>query len=66
MAGSELFPTRASLAIFVAYISLFIGQGLLVTASQTAGDHYAYNTSVVVLMTEVLKLIMSVGLYLRT
>lgn len=66
MSLSELFPTRSSLTIFVSYISLFIGQGILVTASQTGGHHYAYNTSEVVLYTEILKLCMSVGLYLRT
>lgn len=85
-AWATLFPTRQAFAIFCGYIALFIGQGVLVTASQTGGagsggggaggdngghespqsPHYAYNTSVVVLLTEVLKLAMSVGLYLRT
>lgn len=64
---SDLFPTRGSFSIFIGYIALFIGQGVFVTASQSAdGGRYAYNTSVAVLLTEMLKLIMSVGLYLRT
>lgn len=64
---SELFPTRVSFAIFIGYIALFVGQGIFVTASQSSnGERYAYNTSVAVLVTEMLKLVMSVGLYLRT
>lgn len=67
MSWSELFPTRTSLAIFVGYISLFIAQGVLVTASQSAsGRRYAYDTSLAVLLTEVLKLLISVALFLRT
>ncbi|KAK0081592.1 hypothetical protein PV325_011905 [Microctonus aethiopoides] len=58
----ELFPGRWSGFIFVSYMTLFINQGIIVTWSQSDGD-YAYNTVTVVLLTEILKLIVSVVLY---
>lgn len=95
----ELFPTKLTFAIFILYMSLFIGQGKLsvylhiiykliyiyvslksrnliilfiisipgifVTASQESNNSYSYNTVTVVLLTEVLKLIVSGALYLR-
>ncbi|XP_058058857.1 UDP-galactose transporter senju [Anopheles bellator] len=61
----ELFPTRKSVFIFLTYMSLFVSQGILVTASQRADNSYSYNTVLVVLLTEVLKLVISAGLYCR-
>ncbi|XP_062551609.1 UDP-galactose transporter senju-like [Armigeres subalbatus] len=61
----ELFPSKKSIFIFVTYMSLFVGQGILVTASQRADNSYSYNTVLVVLLTEVLKLIISTVLYCR-
>lgn len=61
----ELFPSKKSVFIFITYMSLFVGQGILVTASQRADNSYSYNTVLVVLMTEVLKLIISTVLYCR-
>ncbi|KAG7203793.1 hypothetical protein KM043_013812 [Ampulex compressa] len=60
----ELFPGRWSLFIFVSYMALFVNQGIIVTWSQIDG-HYEYNIVTVVLMTEVLKLIVSVLLYCK-
>lgn len=61
----ELFPSKKSIFIFITYMSLFVGQGILVTASQRADNSYSYNTVLVVLLTEVLKLIISTVLYCR-
>ncbi|XP_044255662.1 UDP-galactose transporter senju [Tribolium madens] len=61
----ELFPTRLSFAIFIAYILLFVGQGILVTASQKADNQYDYNIITVVLLTEILKLIVSSLFYCK-
>ncbi|KZC14002.1 PREDICTED: CMP-sialic acid transporter 1 [Dufourea novaeangliae] len=60
----ELFPGRWSLVIFISYMALFVNQGIIVTWSQRNG-HYEYNIVMVVLMTEVLKLIASVILYCK-
>lgn len=83
----ELFPTKLSGLIFVAYMSLFVSQGeiiyyihsirdplftsqfivpgILVTASQDHNSQYSYNTVTVVLLTEVLKLIISAVIYCK-
>ncbi|EZA50557.1 hypothetical protein DMN91_003651 [Ooceraea biroi] len=61
---NELFPGRWSLIIFVSYIALFVNQGILVTWSQRSG-RYEYNIVIVVLMTEILKLIVSTMLYCK-
>ncbi|KAL2725111.1 CMP-sialic acid transporter 1 [Vespula squamosa] len=58
----ELFPGRWSPVIFLSYMALFINQGIIVTWSQTNGQ-YEYNIVTVVLLTEVLKLIVSAILY---
>ncbi|XP_066590928.1 UDP-galactose transporter senju isoform X3 [Prorops nasuta] len=58
----ELFPGRWSFVIFITYMALFVNQGIIVTWSQTKG-HYEYNTVIVVLATEILKLIVSAILY---
>lgn len=60
----ELFPGRWSPVIFISYIALFINQGILVTWSQRSG-RYEYNIVAVVLMTEVLKLVISAALYCK-
>ncbi|XP_003703280.3 UDP-galactose transporter senju [Megachile rotundata] len=60
----ELFPGRWSLVIFISYMALFVNQGIIVTWSQRDG-HYEYNIVMVVLMTEVLKLLASVILYCK-
>lgn len=39
--------------------------GILVTASQRADNSYSYNTVLVVLLTEILKLVISTLLYCR-
>ncbi|RZF39318.1 hypothetical protein LSTR_LSTR000839 [Laodelphax striatellus] len=62
----ELFPTKRSFAVFIAYMALFVNQGLLVTASQNESDNsYNYNTVLVVLITEAVKLVVSVCLYCK-
>ncbi|CAF1605054.1 unnamed protein product [Rotaria magnacalcarata] len=62
----DLFPTRWSFLIFISYMGLFINQGLLVTGSKTATHSYNYNTIVVVLLTECVKLISAVTIYRQT
>lgn len=61
----ELFPSRWSVVIFISYMTLFVNQGILVTWSQNEKSSYKYNTVTVVTMTEVLKLILSIGFYCR-
>ncbi|XP_050514580.1 UDP-galactose transporter senju isoform X2 [Diabrotica virgifera virgifera] len=61
----ELFPTKLSLIIFIGYILLFVNQGILVTASQRSDNNYNYNIVTVVLLTEVLKLVISSVLYCK-
>ncbi|KAJ3657392.1 hypothetical protein Zmor_009199 [Zophobas morio] len=65
LSWKELFPTKLSFVIFVAYILLFVGQGILVTASQKSDNQYDYNIVTVVLLTEVLKLGLSSVLYCK-
>ncbi|KAK7080802.1 hypothetical protein SK128_001037 [Halocaridina rubra] len=62
---NELFPTKWSFAIFIAYMALFINQGIMVTASQSSNYSYSYNTVTVVLLTEAAKLIASSLLYFK-
>ncbi|KAK9886894.1 hypothetical protein WA026_019151 [Henosepilachna vigintioctopunctata] len=62
----ELFTTKLSLAIFILYILLFVNQGLLVTASQNTDNSYDYNIVTTVLFTEILKLILSTCIYLKS
>ena len=64
-AGSKLFPSQGSKAVFVSYMFMFVAQGMLVTGSRHGASTYAYNTVTVVLLTEVLKLVMSSLLYLK-
>ncbi|XP_014252561.1 UDP-galactose transporter senju [Cimex lectularius] len=59
----EVFPTKQAAWIFAIYITLFVNQGWLVTASQESNNHYNYDIALAVLLTEFLKLICSFGLY---
>ena len=55
--NKDLFPTKWSLIIFVTYMALFTSQGILVTASRLGDNTYPYNTTTVVLLTEITKLV---------
>jgi len=59
------FPTSSSAVIFLLYMTMFVAQGMLVTASRHGATGYTYNTVTVVLLTEGLKLLLSSGVYLR-
>ncbi|XP_078676175.1 UDP-galactose transporter senju-like isoform X1 [Branchiostoma floridae x Branchiostoma belcheri] len=61
----RLFPTRWSAVVFLAYMILFINQGILVTASRKADNTYPYNTVTVVMITEILKLMVATLLYVK-
>ena len=62
----EIFPTASSVRVFIIYVIVCLQQALLVTASRTPGkETYPYNPATVVMLTEVLKLIMSTMAYLR-
>lgn len=61
--NDRLFPSRTSFFIFCSYITLFVSQGLLVTAvhkSQVKG----FNPTVVVLLTELVKLLICLTAYM--
>lgn len=64
-AGPKLFPSQGSKLVFVSYMLMFVAQGMLVTGSRHGEATYAYNTVTVVLLTELLKLVMSTLLYLK-
>lgn len=61
----ELFPTKLSAAIFVAYIGFFTNHGILVTATKNRNNKYDYNITTVVMLTECLKLVVSTLMYLK-
>lgn len=61
--NKSLFPTKSSFVIFISYISLFVSQGLLVTAVQKSQIN-GFNAIVVVLLTELVKLLICLALYL--
>ena len=61
---AKLFPTPSSFVVFVAYTGMF-GGGMLVTASRNGSSSYSYNTVTVVLLTEIMKLVLSSILYLK-
>ena len=62
---TKLFPTRASLLVFLSYMMMFVAQGMLVTASRHGSTSYSYNTVTVVLLTELTKLLISSTIYLK-
>ncbi|XP_061703770.1 UDP-galactose transporter senju isoform X1 [Cydia pomonella] len=59
----DLFPNKEGFIIFALYIILFVFQGVFVTASKNANGGYSYNTTLVVFLTELLKLVASATLY---
>lgn len=59
----SLFPNKEAFIIFSLYIILFVFQGVFVTASKTESGGYDYNTTLVVFLSEVLKLCASAVLY---
>uniref|UniRef100_A0A023F015 Putative cmp-sialic acid transporter n=1 Tax=Triatoma infestans TaxID=30076 RepID=A0A023F015_TRIIF len=59
----DIFPTKWSFIIFILYITLFVNQGWLVTASQDTDNKYNYNTTLAVLCTEVIKLTVCALIY---
>lgn len=61
--NDRLFPTKTSFVIFLSYISLFVNQGLLVTAVQRS-QIPGFNAIVVVLLTELVKLLICVTLHI--
>lgn len=65
MHWKELFPSRWTVFVFIAYMAFFINQGLFVTASQQSDNAYGYNTVLAVLLTELTKLLMSIVLYTK-
>jgi len=60
----ELFPTQSSGCVFVLYMAMFVAQGLLVTRSRDSSGEYSYNPTTVVLLTEMLKLILSAAVFI--
>ncbi|VVC27955.1 Hypothetical protein CINCED_3A013942 [Cinara cedri] len=60
----DLFPTKKSFIVFVLYIGFSMNHGLLVKLSQDKGI-YTYNIVSVILMTEFMKLFISLILYLK-
>lgn len=63
MESGSLFPHRGSFVIFCSYICLFVSSGLLIQVVQKS-QIKGFNSIVVVLLTELLKLLICVGVYL--
>ncbi|XP_045160236.2 UDP-galactose transporter senju-like [Mercenaria mercenaria] len=63
--SKDLFPTKMSFVYFISYMGLFINQGILVTASKSKNNTYSYNTVTVVLLTECVKLVAAILIYLK-
>lgn len=59
----KLFPNKSAFLLFWSYISLFVSQGLLVTAVQRK-QIPGFNAAVVVLLTELVKLVVCIIVYL--
>ncbi|KAM3964184.1 UDP-galactose transporter senju [Aphomia sociella] len=59
----NLFPNKQAFITFALYIILFVFQGVFVTASKTENGGYDYNTTLVVFLSELLKLVASAVLY---
>lgn len=62
-ANERLFPTGKSQLIFWAYIALFVSQGLLTQKIQRT-NIYGFNTPIIVLLAEVVKLVICTSVYL--
>lgn len=63
MGFRDVFPDNASLAVCLAYMGCFVLQGILTRASQVNGS-YHYNTTTVVMCSELLKLAVSASVYI--
>ncbi|XP_060881225.1 UDP-galactose transporter senju [Metopolophium dirhodum] len=61
---ASLFPTKTSFVVFVLYIALSMNHGLLVKLSQDKGT-YNYNVVSVIILTEVIKLVISLFLFCK-
>jgi len=59
----KLFTSLSALIVFVSYMSLFIAQGILITASRGGSKEYSYNVTTVVLLTELAKLVAAAALF---
>ncbi|XP_038214868.1 UDP-galactose transporter senju [Zerene cesonia] len=59
----KLFPNKEAFIVFALYIILFVFQGVFITASKTENGVYDYNTTLVVFLSELLKLVISATLY---
>ncbi|XP_045515147.1 UDP-galactose transporter senju [Pieris brassicae] len=59
----KLFPNKEGFIVFALYIILFVFQGVFITASKTENGIYDYNTTLVVFLSELLKLFISAALY---
>ncbi|CAG4948405.1 unnamed protein product [Colias eurytheme] len=59
----KLFPNKEAFIVFSLYIILFVFQGVFITASKTENGVYDYNTTLVVFLSELLKLVISATLY---
>lgn len=62
---NNLFPTKQHALIFVGYMSLFIMQGIFITASKEKSKGYSYNTTTAVLLSEFLKMIAASALFTK-
>lgn len=62
---AECFPTKWSAFIFIMYMTLFINQGILVTATKDKNAKYNYSTTTVVMLTEFIKLCICITVYLK-
>ncbi|CAG9578707.1 unnamed protein product [Danaus chrysippus] len=60
---NKLFPNKEGFIVFSLYIILFVFQGVFITASKTENGVYDYNTTLVVFLSELLKLLISGFLY---
>lgn len=60
---NDLFPTTASFVFFNLYILFCVLHGLIISASQDKNKNYEYNYIVVVLLTDLLKLVISFVLF---
>lgn len=61
----ELFPSKLSAFVFVAYMVLFTFQGILVTATKKSNSTYQYSIVTVVMLTECIKLFICSSAFIR-
>lgn len=65
LCSSDLFPSKWSVVVFIAYMALFINQGILVTSTKTSANTFTYNIITVVMLTEFLKLLVAIVIYVK-